>query len=517
MIKPDLVFLRRINWSRVGGPLITFATAGVLGFLATHGFSPQNSASVMILVVAFSAFAGGLRPGLASAGISWVYFALSFSRDGAPFRYDREELERLVVLAAITPAIVIMVGVLHRRATEQIVAQLRESEQRFKAFMDNSPAVAWIKDEQGRYVFLNTPFELTFNVRRADLTGQTGPEPWSPETAKQLQENDRSVLESGKPRQLYETLAGQDGMRQHWWILQFPVDAGPGQQRFVGGMAVEITERKAAEEALRESEERYALAARGANDGLWDWNLKTDEVYFSPRWKSMLGYEDGDIGTTPDEWFRRVHPDDLAQRCSRSLQDHLEGRTPTFESEHRMRHKDGGYRWVLSRGLAVRDGSGRPTAWPAPQSDITERKLAEEQLIHDALHDALTGPAQPRALHRPPRATRIARARARAGPPLRRPLPRPRPLQARSTTASGHGAGDQLLVEVARRLELACLRAGRHGRPARRRRVRHPARGRRATPRTPSASPSASRARLEQPFKIERPGDREQRQRSASR
>ncbi|RPH45968.1 MAG: PAS domain S-box protein, partial [Planctomycetota bacterium] len=452
MIKPDLVFLRRINWSRFGGPLITFATAGVLGFLSTHGFSPQNSASVMILVVAFSAFAGGLRPGLASAGISWVYFALSFSRDSAPFRYDREDLERLVVLAAITPAIVIMVGVLHRRATEQIVAQLRESEQRFKAFMDNSPAVAWIKDEQGKYVFLNTPFELTFNVRRADLTGQTGPEPWSPETAKQLQENDRSVLESGKPRQLYETLAGQDGMRQHWWILQFPVDAGPGQQRFVGGMAVEITERKAAEEALRASEERYARAAQSVNDGLWDWNLKTNEVYYSQRWKAMLGCDDGDIGTTPFEWFRRVHPDDLAQVQS-LLQDHLEGRSPTFESEHRMRHKDRGYRWVLSRGLAVRNGSGRPYRMVGAQSDTTQRKLAEEQLIHDALHDSLTGLPN-RSLFVDRLSHRIKHSRRekdRLFGVLFLDLDRFKLIN----DSMGHGAGDQLLVETARRLELA--------------------------------------------------------------
>src|SRR5437868_919587 len=123
MIKPALGFLRRTNWSLVGGPLLTAATAGVLGFLSFHGFPPQSSASLMVLIVAFSAFAGGLRPGLTSAGIAWIYFALAFSKDGTPFRYEAEELERLVVLAAITPAIVIMVGVLHRRTTDQFAAQ----------------------------------------------------------------------------------------------------------------------------------------------------------------------------------------------------------------------------------------------------------------------------------------------------------------------------------------------------------------------------------------------------------
>ena len=132
MIKEALGFLRRINWSIVGGPLLTAATAIVLAFLTyKSGFRPESSASLVILIVAFSAFAGGLRPGLASSAISWAYFAFAFSLEGQPFHYDSESLERLVVLAATAPAIVIMVGVLHRRSTTQIAAQLLESEQRF--------------------------------------------------------------------------------------------------------------------------------------------------------------------------------------------------------------------------------------------------------------------------------------------------------------------------------------------------------------------------------------------------
>jgi len=451
MIKPALNLIRSANWSRVGGPLLTAATAGALALLSTHGFSPQGSSAMLVLVVAFSAFAGGLRPGLTSAGIAWIYFALAFSRQGHPFRYDPDDLERLIVLAAITPAIVIMVGVLHRRSTDQFAAQLLESEQRFKAFMDNSPTVAWIKDEQGRYIYVNAPYELTFNVRHGDLVGKTGPEPWTSDTARQLAENDRAVLESGKPRQLYETLSGPDKIRQHWWLLQFPVDAGPGQ-RFVGGMAVDITERKQAEEALRASEERYALAAQSVNDGLWDWNLKTNEVYYSERWKAMLGCEGEDIGNTPFEWFRRVHPDDLAQ-VQTLLQDHLEGRTPTFESEHRMRHKDRGYRWVLSRGLAVRNGSGRAYRMVGAQSDTTQRKLAEEQLIHDALHDALTGLPN-RTLFVDRLSHRIKHSRRekdRLFGVLFLDLDRFKLVN----DSMGHSAGDQLLIETARRLEQA--------------------------------------------------------------
>lgn len=141
--------------------------------------------------------------------------------------------------------------------------------------------------------------------------------------------------------------------------------------------------------ALRESEERYALSARGANDGLWVWDLAANEVYYSPRWKSMLGYEEHEIGAAPDEWFSRVHPDDT--EILRSAIDlHLRGATPHFESEHRMRCRDGSYRWMLSRGLAVRDAAGAATRIAGSQTDVTERKLAVERLTHDAFHDALT-------------------------------------------------------------------------------------------------------------------------------
>jgi PAS domain S-box-containing protein len=131
--------------------------------------------------------------------------------------------------------------------------------------------------------------------------------------------------------------------------------------------------------ALRESEERYALAARGANDGLWDWNLKSNEVYYSPRWKSMLGFEETEIGTTPDEWFSRIHPEDR-ELVAAALAAHLEGRTAHFESEHRMAHKEGGYRWMLCRGQAVRDGHGHASRIAGTLTDITERKQAEEQI-----------------------------------------------------------------------------------------------------------------------------------------
>ncbi len=148
-------------------------------------------------------------------------------------------------------------------------------------------------------------------------------------------------------------------------------------------------ERKHVALALQASEERYALAVAGANDGLWDWNLVTDEVYYSPRWKAILGHQAEGLGNSPDEWFSRVHPDDLPRLRSR-LEEHLSRKTPHFIVEHRLRHKDETYRWMLGRGVAIHNRRGRATRIAGSLSDITARKSAEERLRHDNLHDALT-------------------------------------------------------------------------------------------------------------------------------
>ncbi len=152
----------------------------------------------------------------------------------------------------------------------------------------------------------------------------------------------------------------------------------------------EIKERERAQAALRESEERFTLAVRGANDGLWDWDLRTGQVFFSPRWKGMLGRQEDEIGSSPEDWFDRLHPKDV-ERVRRDIAAHLDGQTPHFESEYRILHKDGAYRWMLCRGLAVRDGSNRAYRLAGSQTDITTRKATEERLLHDALHDTLTG------------------------------------------------------------------------------------------------------------------------------
>jgi diguanylate cyclase (GGDEF)-like protein/PAS domain S-box-containing protein len=202
---------------------------------------------------------------------------------------------------------------------------------------------------------------------------------------------------------------------------------------------------KRAQEALRESEERYALAARGSNDGLWDWNLQANSVYYSPRWKAMLGWEEDEIGDKPEEWFSRIHEGDR-ERVKQEIAAHQNGLNPQFESEHRMLHQDGSFRWMLSRGLAVNNAKGKIQRMAGWQTDITEGKVS----------DPLTG--LPNRLLFTDRLVRLIKTSRRREGYLFAVLFLDLDGFKMINDSLGHLVGDQLLIGVAGRLE-KCLRA----------------------------------------------------------
>ncbi len=334
---------------------------------------------------------------------------------------------------------------------------LRGSEERYQTVLEAIEDGYYELDTSGRITAFNSAFERLLGYPPIRLRGLAYQEFTDAVTARRIAGVLSEVYASGTPQRILDwEVIRADGLRRTVEASVSPVRDAESWIVGYRGIVRDVTDRIRTERALRESEERYALAARGANDGLWDWNLETNTIYYSPRWKAMLGYGGGEIGEAPDDWLRRVHPED-AVRVRGELDGHARSPSPHFESEHRILHKDGSYRWVLCRGVAERDGLGKASRMAGSLTDISDRKWAEERLMHDALHDVLTGLPN-RALFMTLLERALGRLKRRGDHPfavLFLDVDRFKVVN----DSLGHMVGDQFLIEVARRL-LRCVRPG---------------------------------------------------------
>ncbi len=264
---------------------------------------------------------------------------------------------------------------------QQAQVALRESKQRLDSILNSIEDVVWsVSATTYDVLYLSPAAEKVY--QRPIQAFFDNPNFWievvHPEDDQRVSTFHQSLLELGNLTMEYRILRPDGEVR---WLYDRGSVTYDQQGRAIrlDGISTDITARKQAEEALRESEERWQLALRGNNDGIWDWNVRTNEVFLSARWKEMLGFEDHEIANHLDAWSKRVHPDDLAW-VMQAIQDHFDGKTPFYTSEHRIQCKDGSYKWILDRGQALWDENGTVVRMTGSHTDITDRKQSEEVL-----------------------------------------------------------------------------------------------------------------------------------------
>ncbi len=268
-----------------------------------------------------------------------------------------------------------------RKLSEQALQESEERYRRLLASVTDYIYTVTVRDGRSASTTHGPGCEAVTGYRPAEFDANRSLWYWMihPEDRPAVLAQIARILKGEAPPPLEHRILHKDGRTR--WIRNTPVLRRDAQGRVAAydGLVSDITERKLAEIAVRESEERLALVIQGSSDGIWDWNVTTSAVYFSPRWKSMLGYADHEIENTFSSWERLLHPEDR-ERARAQVQAYFVGGSPAFELEQRLRHKDGTYRWILARGVAIRNAEGKPVRMAGSHVDLTERKQAEEQL-----------------------------------------------------------------------------------------------------------------------------------------
>ena len=294
----------------------------------------------------------------------------------------------LVVALCTVVAFVVRVNRRHsalRRVLESELAErekaeraLRDSEALYHSLVETLPQNIFRKGVDERFTFVNRRFCVTVGKSSEEILGKTDAELFRPELAEKYRADDQDVMRNRTHYETVEKHVTPDGQVHHVQVIKTPLIDADGQVVGIQGIFWDVTGKHRAEEELARSEERFALAVRGSNDGLFDWNIETGEIYYSPRFKELLGYPDHELPNTVEMHFDRIHPDD-SERVLARIKSHLKDRVP-FDVEYRIQTRSGDYLWFHARGQALWDAQRHATRMAGSLSDVTMRKQSEEQL-----------------------------------------------------------------------------------------------------------------------------------------
>ncbi len=268
---------------------------------------------------------------------------------------------------------------------KRIEAALTEREALTGAFLDNSATVAWMKDAEGRHVYLSPSFERRFHACLEDWHGKTDYDLWPRDVADVFRANDATVLKENRVIEVVEEAMNADGSRSWWQSHKFPFQDASGK-RYVGGLGVEITDRKQAEEQLRQNEERLNLAIRLAKFGVFDHDHRTETLYWSPTMQEIYGIP-SDEPASLDGYIQLIHPHDREAIVAAIRRAHDPSGDGLYAVEHRLLRRDGSVRWVSLRSRTLFEGDGparKPVRTMGAMVDITERKQSEQVLAERA-------------------------------------------------------------------------------------------------------------------------------------